>query len=197
MKKNIYYIFLAIGALLLLALLVFGPFHQQSPDTEFKTVDITHFDLYDNASGSMVQGAMCAGVIKGTRQVVITAHLQISSKDFGGVEFGIPQGWIVKEKYSSYPDGEIDARPEYYISEWRTGSSLKYTSLVRIRLDINVPRPDEGNQGYIILVIQSEDDTPPFEECRILVSVGSEMVNGTSVIYPTYTQYSLNFSVSG
>ena len=61
MKKNIYYIFLAIGALLLLALLVFGPFHQQSPDTEFKTVDITHFDLYDNASGSMVQGAILQG----------------------------------------------------------------------------------------------------------------------------------------
>ena len=196
MKKIIYFVPLFAIAVILLAFLVFCPFDQQLPDTNFETVDITHFDLYDNASGSWVQGAMFAGVSEGTRQVVITAHLWLSSKDFGGVEFGIPQGWIVTEKYSSYPDGDIDARPEYYISEWRTGSSLKYTSLVRIRLDINVPRPDEGNQGYIILVLQPEDDTPPFEECRILVGVGSEMVNGTSVIHPTFTNDSLNFSIS-
>ncbi len=197
MKKNIYYIFLAIGALLLLALLVFGPFHQQSPDTEFKTVDVTHFDLHDNASGSMVQGAMFAGVSEVTHQVVITAHLWLSSKDFGGVEFGIPQGWVVTEKYSSYPDGEIDAHPEYSISEWHTGSSVEYDSLVRIRPDLNFSSPGEGNEGYVVLVLQPKDDTPPFEECKILVGVGSEMVNGTSVIHPTYTKYSLNFSLSG
>ncbi|NLO77471.1 MAG: hypothetical protein GX097_03145 [Methanomicrobiales archaeon] len=197
MKKIIYFVPLFAIAVILLAFLVFCPFDQQLPDTNFETVDITHFDLYDNASGSWVQGAMFAGVSEGTRQVVITAHLWLSSKDFGGVEFGIPQGWVVTEKYSSYPDGDIDARPEYYISEWRTGSSLKYTSLVRITPDLNFSSLGEGNEGYVVLVLQPEDDAHPTEECRILVSVGSEMVNNTSVIHPTYNKYSLNFSLSG
>jgi thiol:disulfide interchange protein len=61
MKKIIYFVPLFAIAVILLALLVFGLFHQQSPDTEFKTVDITHFDHYDNASGSMVQGAILQG----------------------------------------------------------------------------------------------------------------------------------------
>jgi len=196
MKKIIYFVPLFAIAVILLALLVFGLFHQQSPDTEFKTVDITHFDLYDNASGSMVQGAMFAGVSEVTHQVVITAHLWISSKDFGGVEFGIPQGWIVTEKYSSYPDGDINAHPEYSISEWHTGSSVEYNRLVKITPDLNFSSLGEGNEGYVVLVLQPEDGAHPTEECRILVSIGSEMVNGTSVIHPTFTNYSLNFSIS-
>ena len=197
MKKIIYFVPLFAIAVILLAFLVFCPFDQQLPDTNFETVDITHFDLYDNATGSWVQGAMFAGVSEGTRQVVITAHLWLSSKDFGGVEFGIPQGWVVTEKYSSYPDGDINAHPEYSISEWHTGSSVEYNRLVKITPDLNFSSLGEGNEGYVVLVLQPEDDTPPPEECRVLVSVGSEMVNNTSVIHSTYNKYSLNFSISG
>lgn len=194
MKEYTYYICLLIGALLLLAFLVFFPFDQQCPDAGGEIVDITHFDLHDNASGSWVQGAMFAEMGEVTRQVVITAHLWISGKDFGGVEFGIPQGWIVTKKYHSYPDGNMDARPEYSISEWHTGSLIEYTSMVKITPDINLSCLDEGNEGYVVMVLQPEDDTAPPEECGIRVGVGSEKIDGISVIHPTYNEYSLNFS---
>ncbi len=101
MEKYTYYTLLLIGALLLLSLLRFIPFHQLFPDidTEEKMVDITHFDLHDNTSGSLVQGgAMFAGMSDVTRQVIITARIWISPKDFGGA-WSFPSlrsGWLQK-----------------------------------------------------------------------------------------------------
>ncbi len=196
MKKYTYYLSLLIGALLLLALLEFIPFHQLFPDTEEKIVDITHFDLHDNTSGSLVQGAMFAGMSEVTRQVVITAHLRISSKDFGGVEFGIPRGWVVTEKCNSYPGGEMDASPGYYISEWYTGSLVEYSRMVKITPDLNFSGLGEGNEGYVVMLLQPENDAHPPEECHVRVSVGSEKINDISVIYPTSGEYLVNFAPS-
>lgn len=197
MKNKIYFACLLISALAILALFEVIPFHQQFPDTEEKTVDITHFDLHDNTSGSLVQGAMFAGMSEVTRQVVITAHLRISPADFGGVEFGIPQGWVVTEKYNSYPGGEMSACPEYSISEWYTGSLVKYNRMVRITPDVNFSSSGEGNEGNVVMVLQPENDTHPPDECQIRVSVGSEKINDISVIYPTSGEYMVYFSPSG
>lgn len=111
MRNEIYYFCLIIGAVAVLALFAFIPSHLHFPDTEEKTVGITHFSLHDNASGSHIQGAMFAGMSDVTRRVVITAYFGLTQKDFRGVEFYIHKGWIVTEKYTSYPGGEMDECP--------------------------------------------------------------------------------------
>jgi hypothetical protein len=135
-----------------------------------------------------------------TRQVIITARIWISPKDFGGVEFSIPQEWVVTEKYSSYPGGEMESRPESLISEWHTGGLAEYNRRVRITRYVDsydTYISGEGKEGYVVLLLQPEGGKHPPEECHICVGVGSKMIKNISVIHPTFGEYAVNFTPPG
>lgn len=193
MRDEIYFICLVIGAVAILALFDIIP-SLHSPDTEIKTVDVTHFNLHDNASGSQIQGAMFAGMSEVTRQVVITAYFRLTPKDFRGVDFCIPRGWLVTEKFNSYPGGEMGACPDYYIAELYTADTgREYNRQVIVEPDLRVSHTGGGNEGYVVVVLQPENDKEPPDECRICVGVGSD----GNVVYPAHGEYSVNFSSSG
>lgn len=193
MRDEIYFICLIIGAGAVLALFSIIP-SLHFPDTQEYTVDVTHFALHDNASGSQIQGAMFAGMSEVSRLVVITAYFRFTPKDFRGVEFCIPRGWRVTEKYNSYPGGKMDAYPDFYIAELYTADTEReYNRQVIIEPDLTPLHPGEGNEGYVVVTLQPENDAHPPDECRIIVGVGSD----GNVIYPTYGEYSVNFSSSG
>jgi hypothetical protein len=135
------------------------------------SLDASSVNLTTKASGTIFAESNDAG--KNNRKVVISAHVEIDTADWGGVSFNIPKGWEVSAITSDYPQGKSD--PQSYASTLYTGSTQgEYQRVVEIGNTKHGAAEPQGGQGTVIIELQPmPGNQNPGDSMEIGIAVGS------------------------
>ena len=126
-------------------------------------------DLNTSAQGTIF--------IKDDDSIQIAAFVDIDPEDWGGVAFYIPNGWIIDNISSNYPEQQPSPND---VSIWTTTDG-KRNAMIEVGRNREY-KQSEGGRGTIIIDLVPSSNTRTDDEHSISVEVGSSEVNGVKTM---------------
>lgn len=131
----------------------------------------------------------------------IVTWVEVDSQDWGGVILHLPLGWDVTSIETSYPEGQVPDFGGYQVALSTSGPAVRatdtkfggYDKYVEIGTwHSSTPPENSGGKGTVVIEMQPGSKSPkPLEYFGIEVGVGSEVMNGTSIINPDSASFEI------
>jgi len=189
MKKLI---FLVLPAILLFSLMLVSCHNPIIPGYSSNNDVINYKEFYLSAANVSLDTCVRGTIfVRGDmekpedRRVQITAWVEIDAADWGGIGFGIPQGWEVTGITSDYPQG--NPKPESYITTLHTASDEAFDTFVHIGATKYGAPEVQGGEGSVIIELVPKDKKQELPESfKTIIGIGSKY---DYIFHPVYETY--------
>ena len=152
--------------------------------------DIAFVQSFNLSAGSTDLNTSVQGTIfvKENNSIQIAAFVDIDPEDWGGVAFYIPNGWIIANISSNYPEQQQSANN---VSIWTT-TDAKWNTMIEVGRNREY-KQSEGGRGTVIIDLVPSSNTRTDVERSISVEVGSSEVNGVKTMGTDFIEIPISF----
>jgi len=153
---------------------------------------INYQEFYLSVENVSLETRVCGTIyIKGDieksedRRVQISAWMEIDNDDWGGIGFGLPQGWEITSITSDYPQG--NPKPESYITTMSTASHEEIVTFISIGATKYGAPEVQGGKGSLVIELAPEEKTQELpENFKMIIGIGSKY---DYIVHPVHETY--------
>jgi hypothetical protein len=197
-KIFFYWVFL-LGVFTIVSLILFLCYSCRNNNQDIENKDAVNFRDFYMSAESIGLSTTAEGTIllKGNHdnpnQVLIIGWIEIDSRDFGGVSFGIPNDWKVNGITSSYPYGTPVPQNEHYsvVNTINHTLSQPFQTFVEVG---SLHSKTGGGKGSVMIELEPSSQKR-LDNLEIQISVGSQTNDKQEkIMYPLWEVFKVPYS---